>query len=130
LDSAGNPHIAYFRDDNDTLMYAYYNGSSWTVQRLDECGSKLDFNISIALDSTNNPYISYVRGTNLKVARWTGTQWIVQTVDSPGDVGRYSSIKVLSSGYPVVAYYDASNGDLKYATAKFAYQTFLPYLKH
>ncbi len=128
LDSSGNPHIAYFRDDNDTLMYAYYNGSSWVVQRIDESGSKQDFNISLALDSSNNPYISYVRGDSLKVARWTGSQWILQTVDSPGDVGRFSSIKVLSSGYPVIAYYDATNGDLKYATSRQGYQTFLPYL--
>ena len=61
-------------------------------------------------------------------ARWTGSQWIAQAVDSAGDVGLYSSVEVLSSGYPVIAYYDASNGDLKYATAQFAYQTFLPYL--
>lgn len=128
LDSSGNPHIAYFRDDNDTLMYAYYNGSSWVLQRIDESGSKQDFNISLALDSSNNPYISYVRAHSLKVARWTGSGWILQTVDSPGDAGRFSSIKVLNSGYPVIAYYDATNGDLKYAASLQGYLTFLPYM--
>jgi len=128
LDSSGNPHIAYFRDDNDTLMYAYYNGTEWAVQRIDQAGAKNEFNISIALDSSNNPYISYVQGDSLKVARWTGSQWIVQTVDSFGDVGRFSSIKILSSGYPVIAYYDATNGDLKYATSLQGYWSYLPYL--
>jgi hypothetical protein len=126
LDSNGNPHIAYFRDDNDALMYAYFNGTSWVVQRIDFCGAKQEFNISLALDSSNNPYISYVRADSLKVARWTGTEWIRQIVDSPGDVGRYSSIKLLNNGYPVVAYYDATNGDVKYAMAMRGYQTFLP----
>jgi hypothetical protein len=111
------------------MMYAYNNGSSWSVQRIDSIGS-VGFNPSIAVDSSNNPHISYYAfgATSLKYARWTGSQWIVQTVDSAGDVGLYSSIKILSSGYPVIAYYDATNGDVKYATAHFAYQTFLPYL--
>lgn len=128
LDGFGNPHIAYFREDNDRLMYANHNGSSWLMQEIDASGSRSDFNISVAVDSSNNPFISYVYATNLKVAHWTGSEWHWQTIDYVGDVGRFSSIKILNTGYPVVAYYDASNGDLKYATSQFAYQVFLPYL--
>ena len=110
-------------------MYAYHNGSSWSVQKVDASGP-VGFNPSLTVDSSNNPHISYYSysKTSLKYAYWTGSQWIVQTVDEAGDVGLYSSIKILSSGLPVIAYYDATNGDLKYANATtFIYQIFLPY---
>src|SRR5437764_1364178 len=38
----------------------------------------------------------------------------ITTVDSAGNVGRYTSIAILN-GLPVISYYDFNNGDLKVA---------------
>lgn len=41
-------------------------------------------------------------------------EWQIGTVDSEGNVGRYSSVAV-HAGNPAIAYHDGSNGNLKYA---------------
>ena len=93
---------------------------------------------SVAIDPVNDTtYISYYDATN-KTLRWAinsgfgsggncgpNNSWFCMTVDSGGDVGKYSSIaiKPISGGgiyYPEIgiAYYDATNGKLKYAYGK------------
>lgn len=83
--------------------------------------------VSVALDSDNGTsYISYYDATygNLRMAKYVGSSgncgpdnaWSCETVDSVGDVGKYSSIAVdPTDGYPIIAYYDATNGALKLA---------------
>ncbi len=41
--------------------------------------------------------------------------WYVQTVDSAGMVGQYTSVALDATGYPRISYRDATNGGLKYA---------------
>ena len=41
--------------------------------------------------------------------------WHIQTADSAGDVGYFTSLQLTPTGWPAISYYDYTNGDLKYA---------------
>ena len=120
LDRDDNPHISYLwvnwsTNDHD-LRYIRWNGTSWIIETIDYMGS-VGVTSSIALDSNDNPHISYYDGTNkdLKYAKWSGNYWAIETVDSIGDVGMWTSIVLDSSDNPHISYYDYRNKDLKYA---------------
>jgi hypothetical protein len=119
LDTSDNPHISYhfgFHDGADIsdLRYAKYNGSSWSIEALDDDGSEGSYT-SLALDSSGNPHICYYDDTDvaLKYIYYVGSAWAdPQTVNSNGI---YCSITLDSNDKPHISYYDFSNKDLRYA---------------
>ncbi len=123
LDSNDRPHIGYFGITVGDLKYAKFIDNEWEIQTVDSCGT-VGRHVSLALDSDDNPHMSYhhqyeyydggVNTTNdLKYARWTGSQWELETVDGPGNVGYHTSIALDSDDYPHISY--ESNNTLKYA---------------
>ena len=83
----------------------------------DEIIDDIGWFTSLALDDNNIPHICYYDYTNgdLKYARWTGSDWAIESLDTNGDVGRYTSIALSDDGHPHISYYDKTNGNLKYA---------------
>ena len=71
------------------------DGSSWKINFIDST-NHVGFSTSIALDSNNQPHISYYCNTNLslKYAHYYDSAWSVETVDSISDVGMYSSLSI------------------------------------
>jgi parallel beta-helix repeat protein/putative cofactor-binding repeat protein len=122
LDSNGNPHIAYSDTSNWNLKYASWSGSEWAIQLVDSLERVTTFTSmapSLAIDSNGNPHISYIddENANLKYASWTGSAWSIQTVDSQGNMGGYTSLKLDSFDKPHICYQEmAPNFDLKYAS--------------
>jgi len=70
---------------------------------------------ALALDTNGWPHVVY-GGNHLYYARFDGTQWRMETVDSTDGVGRHASLALDSANYPHISYYDAVNKDLKYAS--------------
>ena len=72
---------------------------------------------SPAADESGNIYCSYYDATNgdLKLAIDLGYGWVMQTIDSKGDVGLYTSLAIDSNGNTFISYYDNTNHNLKFA---------------
>ncbi|MCP4229751.1 MAG: hypothetical protein GY771_06345 [bacterium] len=123
LDSGDNPHISYSYENEyynfDDLKYAYYDGSSWQTEVVDTTADweYEQYDTSIALDSGDNPHISYFDDSNsdLRYAYYDGSSWQFDAVDTAGYEGVYTSIALDSGDNPHISYFDYINLDLKYA---------------
>ena len=123
LDLNGHPHIAFDNDNFGSIMYAYFNGSDWEIERAYRAGYRNE-GVSIAVDSNGNPHICFVEVSrsrsrlyymSLNGGRWT---WeLINSKDNTNDfepkyrIGPRSM--VLDSGdRPEVVYVDIESENL------------------
>jgi hypothetical protein len=73
--------------------------------------------IAITIDQTGKPVVAlYEQITgDLYLARFNGTEFEYEAVDSAGDVGQNPSMITTAAGNVWISYYDRTNQDLKYA---------------
>ena len=122
LNGLGQPRISYIAGTTGQLRYAAFDGVLWHFENVDGVGTLTSFSAtSLALDSGGNPHIAYYDASagSLKYASRSGPviggTWTVQTVDSVGDVGGYSSLILDATGRPIISYFDATTQALKIA---------------
>jgi hypothetical protein len=120
VDAGDRPHISYFDVTNTDLKYAV-KPAGWLIEVADASGD-VGRHSSIGLQPDAMACISYFDATptisafNLKFAcRLGGGSWDVHIVDTPGDVGRFTSLAMDGGRPPSISYYDATNGNLKFA---------------
>ncbi|MEX2013826.1 MAG: hypothetical protein WD896_00535, partial [Parcubacteria group bacterium] len=131
LDSSGFPVVSFYDEtgrsgDGSLLKLLHCNdancagGNESTETVGSSLGALFSANTSLKLDSSGFPVISYWEATNndLKVAHCNdancaGENESIVSPDTEGSVGRSSSLVLDSSGFPVVAYRDATNASLK-----------------
>jgi hypothetical protein len=120
LDSNGYPLISYCSCTGsgcwycNDLKYAWYDGTDWHTQSVATLGNVGGFN-SLAIDEFGKPHISYYDESNKDLMYASKDQfgvWQPVPVDTTGDVGQYTSLKV-GWDHIYISYY--GNQTLKYA---------------
>jgi hypothetical protein len=101
IDGSDHPHISYLGyhpaiSGGQTPKYTHWNGSDWDVGVIEPVFTY--GGTSIALDSGENPHVSYHENGELRHAHLRGTVWLIETVDSRAlsghYVGLYSSLAI------------------------------------
>jgi hypothetical protein len=86
LDNNGNPHITYYNDITEDLMYAVKEAGNWTISVVDSADDVGRFS-SLVLDPLDIPHISYYQHLTdssgiVKIAVWNNTEWNISHIDS------------------------------------------------
>ena len=123
IDDNDELHVAYTTDStwSETLVYMHYDGVNWT----DEVVSpNANFGaIGIAVDSNNNPHISYAAegefcGDGLRIASYNGSSWAYDGIDVGDNRGCDSAMVIDENDNIYIAYQHRDDSKLKIATDK------------
>jgi hypothetical protein len=124
LAADGTPHVSYctgpdiFAAVCDKLRYAYRAGGTWHIQTVAIGGS---FGASsIDLYPSGAPAITYYDVTNTELEYATrvclpSCVWMSEVVDSDGDVGDISALKIAPNGSIHISYHTKASWGLRYA---------------
>jgi hypothetical protein len=122
LDSAGNRHIAYYDGGNDSLMYAFSSGGSYTIREILPTQSGLYASLVVDANHGNARHIAHYDDTNntLEYATFVGSggncgfnssstqfEWQCDEIEDMGtdpSSPRGLAIAVDDAGYPIIAY--------------------------
>ncbi len=124
LDSSGVPHIVFSDNSNDDISHAYFNGTTWTIEVVDNNGD-LGSSCSIFIDDSNHIHIAYSENTwnDLKYAINRNGTWQIGFVDQNLGNREPRGIDIaVDKNYKVhISYWDRlpTNNRLKYATGNF-----------
>lgn len=118
VEADGTVHISYYDATNQRLRYARRapGEATFTLATADAT-SGAGWTTSIAARN-GRAHIAYYasQGADLRYATNATGTWVVESVDTGGDVGLYASLVLDDAGRAHVSYLDATNRDLKYAT--------------
>ena len=114
VDSAGDLHVVYYRNDNHTLKLISKVSGTWGAPEvIDNSGSAAQGTLGIGPGDVRK--IAY-RKTDTGAQWYAGPEvapsWTTQAVVQSGDVGRYLRIEVLPTGEIGVAYRNETAGAL------------------
>lgn len=118
VDSEDHTHISYEDMALNELRYAHWNGTSWSIQRIDGDDPSGMWSLggwsSIKVDRYGNPHISYKGGRagTLKYATRVLGKWQNTTIDTM--IGPGTSLDLDSLGNPHIGY-EGGDASLRHA---------------
>jgi len=128
IDREGGVHISYFESDGGPafadagrIKYAFRPNpdTPWQIEVIDTLDQVFSGfagarNItSLALDSDGNPWVAYSDESVLKLARFDGQDWRIQTVVEAGErpLGQLVSLVLDAHDRPHLTYHEVTNKD-------------------
>lgn len=116
LGPQGKVHVSFAKPGNTGIVYAVSTGGSWKFEDAGAVVGDPGFT-RVCVNGKGDVFISYFNWAkmNLHVVVKTGGTWKHQLVAGASSVGLPHSVALGSDGYPLIAYYDAANKDLKLA---------------
>jgi hypothetical protein len=115
------PQIAYYDDDDESLKYARWTGSDWSIWLVDGVGSQhWGVGLTLAPTPPYTPHVAYISYGDLKYAYWTGSSWDSTTVDTRDDwfwpLGSpYVALDPTPPYTPFISYHDTYLGGVRFA---------------
>jgi hypothetical protein len=108
---------AQFESEEGVEYYELTDGE-WEVTAIGTGPVEYEWNISLDVDPDGSPALTYFDHINqdLVFAARDGEAWSLETIDSEGDVGRFSSLAIDAGGTAHVSYYHVDSGTVRYAT--------------
>ncbi len=85
----------------------------WSSEYVDDGGYWND----LEFDSADRGRISFYRDgvDDLYYGAWDGSAWVVEAVDTDGDVGMATTLRFGTDDHPVISYQDVTHGTVKVA---------------
>jgi hypothetical protein len=101
----------------DGIEYYELGPDGWSVTAIGSGPIEYEWNVSLDVSNNGDVALSYFdnNSADLVFASLAADGWQLETVDSDGDVGRFSSLAVDAGGTPHISYY-AGDGTVRYAT--------------
>ena len=124
LDSQGSPRISFSDFPNQDLVMATRTQGNWITTYLDVPDETCSYTSQVILNDVS--YVTYYEPTrgDLRVSTFAPNKFLPPAdIDVEGDVGAWPSLAVDANGRLHVAYYDVTNGDLKYAIGEYTLPT-------
>ena len=114
IDKAGNLHIAYYDEQQNSLKYAFRGSQKrWDIMTVEASAGTY---VSIAVDALGHPHFAYNTHfeTGLHYAYWDGRVWHRLLIDDEA-TDHFLSMQLDSKGDPYISYYREAYPDRTYA---------------
>jgi len=113
-------YLAYKDADHVILRFAIRDESGWEYHNIDEFEVFSLGNVSshqIKIDSEGHIHLVYYNSSTkmLYYGRWTGVEFMRQTIATGTDVGVINQMVIDQQGNPIIAYYDKTADDILFA---------------
>ena len=117
LDLRGRPFVSYNAPSANLLLANWTSGGAWQYRSVAPDAPYASLELQYDANRQPLPILSYQNDhlQNQEVARWNGTAFVTQTVDSHTYSGYYSSL-ALNGPNPTISYFDFGNGGVTYAS--------------